>query len=157
MQAGQRICNLRSWLLQTAHHALIDHYRKYNRLRHDLSEVRSAIAEGEVSSYRILSEYVRPLLRCLPDTYAQALELELDGVPQKDIALRLKLDLSTTKSRIQRSRKKMHGLFYECFHLELDPQGHVESFAVRPDCIALQAFQIEQEKNVVLAMHLFGA
>lgn len=140
--------NPQAWLLRTAQHALIDHYRRHTlRAGAPLPEEAAIGVEEESNAYQSLADYVRPLLSCLPDAYAQPLALELDGVPQKEIAQRLRLELSAIKSRIQRSRQKMQRLVRECFHLHLDAEGRVESFAVRADCRTLQAFLAEQEKN----------
>ncbi|GAB3695425.1 RNA polymerase sigma factor SigZ [Spirosoma flavus] len=155
-QPHYTVVNVRSWLFQLAHNAMIDHYRQPKTACLCASEVEQIPHPKEGNTYQEMADYVRPLLRCLPDAYALPLAMDLDGVPQKEIAQQLQLDLPTTKSRIQRSRKKMHGLFYECFHLEVDPQGRVESFAIRPDCVTLQAFLVEQQKKNALPMHLLG-
>lgn len=152
-----QIHNLRSWLFQLAHNALTDHYRRPLGKCLCTANVGSVSFHPEQNPYLDLADYVRPLLACLPETYAKPLALELDGMPQKDIATHLQLDLSTAKSRIQRSRKKMHGLFYECFHLELDSLGRVQSFEVRPDCQTLQQFLTETGQNLSSSMHLFEA
>jgi RNA polymerase sigma-70 factor, ECF subfamily len=152
-----QIHNLRSWLFQLAHNALADHYRRPIE-KCLCTENASGVSFHPVQNpYLDLADYVRPLLACMPETYAKPLALELDGIPQRDIAAHLQLDLSTTKSRIQRSRKKMHGLFYECFHLELDSSGRVQSFEVRSDCQTLQQFLAEVGQNFSSRMHLFEA
>lgn len=152
-----RVQNQRSWLFQLAHNTLSDHFRKPIEKCLCTDNAGMVSSHPEQNPYLELADYVRPLLTCLPETYAKPLALELDGLPQKDIATQLQLDLSTTKSRIQRSRKKMHGLFYECFHLVLDASGRVESFEVRSDCQTLQRFLAEMRQSFAPGMHLFGA
>ncbi len=157
LRTEYRVQNLRSWLFQLAHNTLADHYRKPIEKCLCKENASMVSSHPELNPYLELSDYVRPLLTCLPETYAKPLALELDGLPQKDIARHLQLDLSTAKSRIQRSRKKMHGLFYECFYLELDASGRVESFEVRSDCQTLQRFLAEMRQSFASSMHLFGA
>lgn len=157
LRTEYRVQSLRSWLFQLAHNTLTDHYRK--PIEKCLCKENAGMVSyhPEQNPYLELADYVRPLLTCLPATYAKPLALELDGLPQKDIAKHLQLDLSTAKSRIQRSRKKMHGLFYECFHLELDASGRVENFEVRSDCQTLQRFLAEMRQSFAPRMHLFEA
>jgi RNA polymerase sigma-70 factor, ECF subfamily len=157
LRSEYRVQNLRSWLFQLAHNALADHYRRPIEKCLCEENVGTLSLHPEQNPYLELADYVRPLLTCLPETYATPLALELDGLPQKDIARYLQLDLSTTKSRIQRSRKKMHGLFYECFHLELVASGRVENFEVRSDCQTLQRFLAEMRQSFSPNMHLFRA
>lgn len=152
-----RVQNLRSWIFQLAHNTLTDYYRRPIGKCLCTENVDTLSLHPEQNPYLELADYVRPLLTCLPETYAKPLALELDGLPQKDIATELQLDLSTAKSRIQRSRKKMHGLFYECFHLELDASGRVENFEVRSDCQTLQRFLSEMRQSFAPSMHLFEA
>lgn len=148
------VTNIRSWLFEVAYHVFIDLHRQQKTICLCSANTETLAIEQEKNTYQEMADYVRPLLACLPETYTDALALELDGIPQKEIAYRLRLDLPAAKSRIQRSRKKMLVLIYECFHLDLDPQGRIESFAVRPDCVTLQSFLNEQKKSP--ALHLFA-
>jgi RNA polymerase sigma-70 factor (ECF subfamily) len=63
---------------------------------------------------------------------------ELEGISQKEIAVRLGISYSGAKSRIQRGREKLKQLFYECCHLEFSPDGSVLQAYVKDSCKPLQ-------------------
>jgi len=140
------IKNIRSWLFQISHNTIIDHYRKEKKLHILCDSCINIPANTETDIYENLSVYIRPLLVCLPEMYARPLELDLDGIDQKDISKQLNLMLPTTKSRIQRSKLKMKELFFECFYLDLDEAGRINSFEPRPNCLTLQKFIHQQNR-----------
>lgn len=132
--------NKRAWLFDIAHNTIIDYYRKQKADstldcdKYDLQE------EKYTDIYQDISIFIRPLLTCLPEIYVEPLRLELDGIDQKEIARRLNLNLSTVKSRIQRSKSLIKDLLFECFHLELSEEGKIDSFQPKSDCKAIQHF-----------------
>jgi RNA polymerase sigma-70 factor (ECF subfamily) len=131
--------NIRSWLFEIAGNTIIDHYRKEKKLN-ALTCCSTSDANNESDIYQSLSVYIRPLLVCLPEMYARPLKLDLDGINQKDISKYLGLELSATKSRIQRSKLKMKELLFECFYLDVDAGGRIKAFQPKPDCMALKKF-----------------
>ncbi|WP_158237894.1 sigma-70 family RNA polymerase sigma factor [Emticicia sp. TH156] len=137
--------NTRAWLFDIAHNTIIDYYRNQKEeIQIDTFDISE---EKEVDVYQSISEFIRPLLVCLPEKYATPLQLELDGVNQKEIADRLQLNLSATKSRIQRSKQMMKELMFECFDLELDSEGRVDSYKVKNDCQTLQRYLEEKYQH----------
>lgn len=140
------IKNKRAWLFDISHNIIVDHYRKNKQVVClDKIEVPDTF---DIDVYESISQYIRPLLECLPEKYAQALKLDLDGVNQKEIAKILQLNLSATKSRVQRSKQLMKGLMFECFDLELDDTGRVNSYHVKSDCDVLRIFRNEHSENI---------
>ncbi|TAK64714.1 MAG: hypothetical protein EPO24_03095, partial [Bacteroidetes bacterium] len=58
--------------------------------------------------------------------YREAIKLsEIDGIPQKEVAKKLGISLSGAKSRVQRGRKMLKDLLFECCHFEFDRSGGV--------------------------------
>ncbi len=95
--------------------------------------------ETEASFAKEMQELVGPMLSMLPEEYGQPLYLsDIQGLPQKEIAAKLNLSLSGTKSRIQRGREKLKALFLECCHLEFDRNGKLLQTQVRSHCKPLQ-------------------
>ncbi|MDX5481444.1 MAG: sigma-70 family RNA polymerase sigma factor [Hymenobacteraceae bacterium] len=132
--------NKRSWLFEISRNTIVDHYRRESKTE-SYETLTDTHAPSECTDvYESMSDYIRPLLCCLPEMYARPLQLDMDGVDQKEIARRLDLELPTAKSRVQRSRKKIKDLLHECLHLELDASGRLTGFAPKPDCVALQEF-----------------
>ncbi|NJL22058.1 MAG: hypothetical protein HC895_16595 [Leptolyngbyaceae cyanobacterium SM1_3_5] len=70
------------------------------------------------------SEYIKALLKLLPDEYAIPLYMyDLEGIEQKTISEKLNLTLPNTKSRIQRGRMKLKERFLECCVVDFDENG----------------------------------
>lgn len=135
-----RVQHLKGWLYQITRNAVHDFFRENSRLvLVQLHGEEEFPAEAEDSFAKEVQECVRPLIALLPAAYAEPLLLsDLEGMPQKEVAQKLGLGLSATKSRIQRGREKLRELFVECCHLELDRHGNLVGAEVRQDCLPLQ-------------------
>ncbi|WP_426671428.1 sigma-70 family RNA polymerase sigma factor [Mucilaginibacter sp. McL0603] len=145
--SGNEINNVRSFLFKTAHNKVIDHFRKEKAKKLVDTRSMSAHDHDKADQYQELSIYIRPLLKCLPEIYATPLELDLNGVKQKDIAAHLQLELSATKSRIQRSRRMIKELLFECLRLEISNNGKILSGEAKDDCMILQDFHKNANSN----------
>lgn len=129
--------NIRSWLFQIAHNCIVDNYRKQSKYV-DV-EVPEEIQEDENLAFKDAVEYLLPLINFLPPEYAVPLKLsDIDGIKQAEIARKLNLSLSATKSRIQRARTLLKEEFITCCHLETDAGGNLISFEVKKSCKPLQ-------------------
>ena len=131
------VLHLKSWLYKITHNAIIDYYKKDNKnipLEFDIKE-----EDVENSSIGEASEYIKALLKLLPDEYAQPLYMyDLENIDQKTIAEKLNLTLPATKSRIQRGRVKLKERFLECCVVAFDTNGEMTSFDIKPECTLLQ-------------------
>jgi len=125
--------SLKSWLYTITKNTIMDYYRKrknYEELPEDIpQETKDPIDEN----HKMLAGCIRPLLLELPEKYRIPLELaELEGMSQKDIAAKLGLSLSGAKSRVQRSRKKLHEIMLTCCDFEIS-KGGITGFTPRND------------------------
>ncbi|MDX1752623.1 MAG: RNA polymerase sigma factor SigZ [Salinimicrobium sediminis] len=135
------VLNLKSWLYQIAHNTIIDYYRKKSDTTSLAKEIQIA-EEEENFAFKEAVEYIEPLLNFLPKEYAEPLRMaDLDGLKQAEIALKLNLSLSATKSRIQRGRTLLKAEFITCCHLETDTSGGIISFQIKDSCTPLQALK----------------
>lgn len=131
------IRNVRSWLYQIAHNTIIDHFRKEAQRPTSGREVEN-IGEDENTAFKEALDYITPLLSFLPEEYALPLKMaDLDGMKQVEIAQKLNLSLTATKSRIQRARKLLKAEFITCCHFETDAAGGLLSFEIKPSCTPL--------------------
>lgn len=142
---GKTVIHLKSWLYKIAQNTIIDHYKasgKREPLSFDLTdETTSHSITGEAS------EYIRILLQLLPEEYSLPLKLyDLEDIDQKEIARRLNLSLTNTKTRIQRGRIKLKERFLECCAVAFDEHGEMISFDIKPHCKELQAEKKKLEK-----------
>jgi RNA polymerase sigma-70 factor (ECF subfamily) len=137
---------LTSWLYQVTRNAIIDYYRAPVRRRELLSgapqdlefEVREAIARledhdaGAGDAARELANCLRPMVAQLSPNYRDAvIMIDLEGVPQKDAALRAGVSLSGMKSRVQRGRQALEQLMHACCQIETDTGGRIMDYQVR--------------------------
>jgi RNA polymerase sigma-70 factor, ECF subfamily len=119
---------LQSWLYEITRNTIVDHFRS-QKPEQELPEALDLPEPNETHVLEELSECVRPLMDALPEKYRLPLILsELEGLPQKEVAERLRLSLSATKSRVQRGRDRVKDLFTECCHFKLDHAGRVMDY-----------------------------
>ncbi len=130
--------NVRSWLYQIAHNTMIDHFRRESKNAGLKTEVE-LIEEDENLAFKEALEYIQPLLDFLPEEYAAPLRMaDLEGMKQADIAKKLDLSLTATKSRIQRARNLLKAEFITCCHFETDATGGLVTFSIKESCTPLQ-------------------
>ena len=128
--SGRPIRNARAYLLQAAHHLLVDHYR---------SCTPEPVAPAAAASvYHALGDYVDPLLGFLPSGYAVPVRLsDLQGWRQDRVAAHIGLSLTATKSRIQRGRKLLRREVETCFDVEPGRRGILD-FRLKDHCTPLR-------------------
>lgn len=144
--AKSGVRNVRSWLFQIAHNAIIDYSRKHKR---DIitDTFNEAEDEPDGSAFKDAAEFILPMINLLPEMYAAPLRMsDVEGTKLKDIAAQLNLGLPAIKQRVSRGRKLLKDVFTECCLLELDDKGRLVSFEIRPDCGALQRYKKNLKK-----------
>ncbi|MCL6434533.1 MAG: RNA polymerase sigma factor SigZ [Leptolyngbyaceae cyanobacterium HOT.MB2.61] len=126
-----------SWMFQIARHAVIDHYRSSSRQWDVATEREIELAanpdeEDSATSNQELATCLQPMLKALPSTYREALQLvELEGITQKAAAERLGLSLSGAKSRVQRGRQQLKAMLLRCCEIERDRLGNVLDYQLK--------------------------
>ena len=132
------VSNIRSWLFQITQNTIADHYRKNSKnISQDVSN--DIIEEDENLAFSEAINYIKPMLEFLPKEYAEPLKLaDIDGIKQAEIAKKLNLTLTATKSRIQRARKLLKAEFITCCNFETDKSGNIISFEIKDSCLPLQ-------------------
>jgi len=134
--SGKEINNLNSWLYQIAHNTSLDILKKETKNKEIIQ-----IEENQNNSISLeeLSSFLEPLISFLPEKYATPLKMsDLEGIPQKEIAHKLGLGLSATKSRIQRAREQLKKVISTCFHLETSKDGAILNADLKQTCQPLQ-------------------
>jgi len=135
---GKTVLHLKSWLYKITQNTIIDYYKKSNK--NIPFDIDPRYEQDEHSLIGEASDYIKVLLKLLPDEYAIPLYMyDLEGIDQKTISKNLNLTLPNTKSRIQRGRLKLKERFLECCIVEFDENGEMVSFDIKPQCKELQA------------------
>lgn len=125
-----------SWLFAVARSALAEHGRQ--RARHPNAEAKldePEFSEDAPDTLRDeLTTCVARFVTRLPDDYREAITLvELEGVSQSQAAEMLGLSRSGMKSRVQRGRALLRGMFEQACALELDGRRKVLECEPRSD------------------------
>ena len=130
------IKNVRSWFYQIAHNTSVDYFRKDNKYSNEIPEKTENVEENLFSE---VLDFIEPLIELLPNKYALPLQLsDIEDVKQSEIAKRMNLSLTATKSRIQRARKLLKDKIIECSTLEMDENGKLLSLEIKQNCEPLQ-------------------
>ena len=132
------IKNVRSWMFQIAHNTTIDYLKKQNKFTDNVPENYD---NDDYDVYQEANEIVKPLMQLLPEKYAIPLQLsDIEELKQKEVAQKLNLSLTATKSRIQRARNLLKEKIIECGNLEKDEKGNLISLGIRSDCKPIQKY-----------------
>ena len=138
--------NIRSWLFQIAQNTITDHYRNQSKFT-NLDNLTEIEYEDQNLAFREATNYILPMLEFLPKEYAVPLKFaDIDNMKQADIAQKLNLSLSATKSRIQRARQLLNAEFITCCHFKTDKQGNLISFEIKDSCEPLQKVKKDLQK-----------
>lgn len=127
---------LQGWIYQIARNTIIDYYRSNKNLESELIGDLIAPETDQINQARQeVSLCLTSLIRHLPDKYRETMTLsEIEGITQKEIAIRQGISLSGAKSRVQRGRKLLKELLVACCVFELDQQQRMIDYHPKGDC-----------------------
>jgi RNA polymerase sigma-70 factor, ECF subfamily len=119
--------SVRAWLFAVTRNAVAEHYRK-QRPAIDLDSFGDIpgldASDPADRTLDRLSDCLDPMLRLLPAPDADLLRrVDLEGDSQTELATRLRIPLSTLKSRVQRARAKLRSAFDQCCSIALSRSG----------------------------------
>lgn len=124
---------LASWVYQITRNSILDYFRKQKNkapLTDNLTEL-----EEEKTFNAELVKCLKPMIDQLPGDYKDAiLQTEMGSLSQKEYADKLGISYSGAKSRIQRARRQLHGLFNECCAIESDKYGNITEHVCKKNC-----------------------
>ena len=129
---------LQSWIYTIARNAIIDYYRVNNGKK-------SLAVEGDVYDSFTDEEYndtTKGLDCCLinfvnqlPDEYRDIIiDVEFNGLKQKDLADKYNLAYPTIRSRVQRGRERLKQILLECCHIIWDNRGNILDVKSKNSC-----------------------
>jgi len=112
---------LKSWLFALTRNCIADHFNNAKKI--GLFQVLHEEDEMNIPEHTE-KDCLLGIIQKLPKKYRDPLYLyDIKGVKQAQIALQLKLPLSTVKSQIQRGRKKIVAGYMECCDYKLNEAG----------------------------------
>ena len=129
---------LQGWIYQIARNAITDYYRTHKPTS-DLPEMPYIPEDPFDDVVSDLLPYVKKLVDNLPHDYRQALILtEYEGLTQRELAEKLGISVSGTKSRVQRAREKVKLMLLRCCHFQFDRLGRIIDYESNCDCCVNQ-------------------
>lgn len=129
----QNIGKLKSWMFTIARNTVLDYFKQSTKTR-EFFDTDSIVEERKIEHNA--SDCLHGIIKHLPEKYRDPLFLsDIRGMKQANIAQQLNLQLSTTKSRIQRARKQITQGFIECCDFKLNQKGYlVGEIKDKEDC-----------------------
>jgi RNA polymerase sigma-70 factor, ECF subfamily len=127
--------SLAAWVYSIARNLVRDHYRRTGNGTFVEPETERVQEDKSQGCQRCGPDvWMQELIQQLPETYREAIQLsEIDGLAQREVAIRLGLSLSGAKSRIQRGRVMLKDLLHECCTFDFDRRGNVIDYEPKPD------------------------
>lgn len=121
---------LTSWVYTIARNCIIDYWRsnktdleKISSLEFDPAQIVEYSNKTEVTS---LTGCVKKMIKHLPEKYSDVFILyETEKLTHKQIAEKLNISVSGSKTRLQRAREKLRELLVSCCKVESDIYGNV--------------------------------
>lgn len=146
---NEQIRNVKNWIFTLTNNTIAQHYREKYRSKEAPEDINHLGDKMEdVTSSWCACEFIRPLIDLLDEKYSVPLILsDFEKVPQGDVAEKLNLSLSATKSRIQRARHMLRELLFECTTFEYDKFGNVFSFEIKESCAPMRIARDELKKR----------
>ena len=122
----QESAKLTGWVYQIARNAIIDYYRKKNPEITETDFPDLQATEGHEQISISFSQCILPFIEKLEPKYKEALmQTSLGNLSQKEYAEKNQISYSAAKSRVQRARKMVKGLFLSCCPLTTDRYGNI--------------------------------
>ena len=121
LESLNNISKLKSWVMTIARNTIMDYF-KQNKISQNIDDI-NLIDDVEKEKHDE-KECLYEIVKSLPKKYRDPLFLsDIKGLKQAEVASQLKLNLSTTKSRIQRARKLITKGYMECCDFKLNDKG----------------------------------
>ncbi|WP_290796786.1 RNA polymerase sigma factor SigZ [Flavihumibacter sp. UBA7668] len=129
---------LQSWIYTISRNSIIDYYRVISGKKSISSE--EAIAEHftdeeYIDTTKGLDYCLLNFVKQLPEEYRDIIiDVELNGIKQKDLAEKYKLAYPSVRSRVQRGREKLKQILLDCCHIQWDNRGNILEVQSRSAC-----------------------
>ena len=106
---------------------LLDYYKQKRFAVVEIEQANAQSADlSPVEFNQWMADCVQPFLELLPEQQREALQLaDLQNISQKELAQQWNIGYSGAKSRVQRARAELHGLFTQCCQIEADKYGNL--------------------------------
>jgi RNA polymerase sigma-70 factor (ECF subfamily) len=117
---------IQSWIYQITRNVVIDYYRAHKTVGELPESLTAPKMDSTDKAREEIASWLLPMIQNFPEHYRQALMLsEIEGLTQREVAVKQGLSLSGAKARVQRGRKLLKKMLLDCCQFEFDHQGTV--------------------------------
>lgn len=119
--------SLPAWVWQLTRNTLLDYHKKSRLPQTSLENTEWIASESNsLEINHLFADCIRPYLELLPAAQREALQLaDLENISQKHLAEKWGVSYSGAKSRVQRARVELYGLFQQCCQVKSDAYGNI--------------------------------
>jgi RNA polymerase sigma-70 factor, ECF subfamily len=125
---------LRPWLYQVTRNMINDYYRKSKgSIKAELRDLPEKPASVNMNEHfaKCLSSFIHKL----PAKYKEAITLvEINKMDQVKLSQHLGISYSGAKSRVQRAKELLKGLFLQCCNVTTDKYGNIVGHKTKSAC-----------------------
>lgn len=115
---------VKPWVFAITRNAVNDYWKK----KYPTQSLDFEPPQEDEDALAHLETCLRNMIVALPEKYRKPLVLsEFQGFKQQEVAEKLGLGLSATKSRIQRGREKLKEAIVDCCNFRLNEKGQIMS------------------------------
>jgi RNA polymerase sigma-70 factor, ECF subfamily len=129
---------LQSWIYTIARNSIIDYYRtSTNKKSLSIEQhIEETFTEEEyIDTTKGLDCCLIDFVNQLPEEYRDIIvDVEMNGVKQKDLAAKYNLAYPSIRSRVQRGREKLKQILLECCHVKWDNRGNILDVVSKSAC-----------------------
>ncbi len=116
---------LAPWIYSVVRNSITDYYRKKDMGSAEIDEnISYSDGNDEEKNISGILYCLNVFIDKLPEKYREPLILsDIEGIKQKDLAKRMGLSYTGLKSRVQRGREMIKGMFIDCCGAQFDSNG----------------------------------
>lgn len=124
---------IQSWIYQITRNTIIDYYRSHKKIEGLPESISELVSED--NARQEIGRCISPMIQTLPVHYRDTLMLsEIEGLKQKEVAVKQGISVPGVKKRVQRGRALMKEMLLKCCQFEFDHQGKVIDYDSRDAC-----------------------
>jgi RNA polymerase sigma-70 factor (ECF subfamily) len=128
---------MQNWLYRITRNTIIDYYRVKGKRQKPVEFKEKFAVENEVTedTTKGLDKCLLDFVHQLPEEYkAVIIDSEINGIAQKDLAIKYNVPYPTLRSKVQRGRERLRKMLIQCCVIESDNRGNILESKRREDC-----------------------
>jgi len=130
---------MQNWLYRITRNTIIDYYRSNGRKKKTVELMDKFPAPDNINNDNTkgLDKCLLDFIQQLPEEYRLIIiDSEINGIAQKDLAIKYGLPYPTLRSKVQRGRERLRKMLLGCCVIESDSRGNIIDSKRKKDCTA---------------------